>query len=228
MSSLDPALGQQKLMSSWAGRPLDDRGMLRILNEGGSRPPLMWIFNDSGEPVRFARALGDDQPLVFSRSSHLLVQPDDDPTEVRNVLTDYLLGELKRRFSGIHFDMGTSCQGSGMIMQLSNRLREVGIGVGHLCIVNCSLPQIVTDLPAFLVYGDEDEGHNPFQKDASAAETRAKMIFQSYRKLILRASHGQYYLPENAKEIIAQFDLFRSPEAPESASISATSSSTVG
>ena len=228
MSSLDPALGQQKLMSSWPGRPLDDRGMLRILNEGGSRPPLMWIFNDASEPVRFARALGDDQPLVFSRSSHLLVRPDDDLTKVRNILTDYLLQELKNHFSDAHFDMGTSCQGGSMVMQLSNRLREVGISVGHLCIVNCSLPQIVTNLPAFLVYGDEDEGHNPFQKDIVAAETRAKMIFQKYRKLILRASHGQYYLAENIKEIITQFDLFRSPEIPKITSISAASSSTVG
>ncbi|WP_164860722.1 hypothetical protein [Parasedimentitalea marina] len=214
MSSLDPTLAQQKLMSSWNGRAIDDRGILRTLNEGGSRPPLLWIFNSAEEPVRFAKALGDDQPLIFSRSSHLLVPPDDDPTEVRNILTEYLFGELKKQFPGSHFDMGTSCQGSGIVMKLSNRLREADISVGHLCIVNCSLPQIDTNLPALLVYGDEDEGHNPFQRDSGAAETRAKMVFSKYRKLVLKTRHGQYYLPENAKEIIAQFDLFRSQPPP--------------
>lgn len=189
--------------------------MLRILNEDGSRPPLLWIFNTAKEPLDFARVLGEDQPLIFSRSSHLIVQPDDDPMKVRKILTDYVVQEVHKRFSGVHFDMGTSCQGGGMVMSLSNSLREVGIGVGHLCMINCSLPEIVTNLPALLVYGDKDEGHDPFQRDLVSAKERAELVFSSHRRSLISARHGQFYSQAVSKEIVAQFELFRSQAHPE-------------
>lgn len=211
MSSLDPIVPQQKLMALWPGRPVDQRGILRVLNEDGSLPPIFWIFNTPNEPKKLARVLGRDQPLIFSRSSHLIVQRNDDPAKIREILTDYLFQEIHLRFSGASFNMGTSCQGSGMLMLLSKRLQEVSINVENLCMISCSMPEIATNCPAFLIYGDQDKGHDPFQKDVAAANGRAKKAFLRYQRVVISASHGQYYSERTIEEIFAQFNEFRSP-----------------
>lgn len=228
MSSLDPIAAQQRLISSWSGRPLDGRGLLRILNEDGSRPPILWIFNSAKEPIPMAAALGADQPLVFSRSAHLLVRPNDDPVQVSNVLTDYLYQEIKLRFPHVNFDMGTSCQGSRILMRLSNLLREGGIGVGGLCMINCPLPEIVTDLPAFLVYGESDPAHDPFRKDIVVAKERAEKVFSRYKRTMVNAKHGQFYAEGTIRKILAQFEVFSSSKSLESSLTASESSSTVG
>jgi len=225
MSTVDPIIPQQKLMSLWSGKALDDRGILRVLNETGSKKPLFWIFNTAHEPEILARALGDDQPLIFSRSSHLIIQPGQDGWEVINVLTEYLYREMSRHFPRCHLDMGTSCQGSAFLMQLSVMLRGAGISVGHLCIINCSLPEVVTNLPALLIYGDQDQVHNPFSTNTLASESRAQVVFSEYKKVVLNARHGHFYSDDVLKIIIPQFDDFRSSDIKRR-SISVENSST--
>ncbi|KIN72500.1 hypothetical protein [Sulfitobacter guttiformis] len=197
-------------MASWDGRAVDERGILRILNENGTRSPLFWIFNGAPEPARLAKCLGDDQPLIYSRSSHLLVRPGDDPMDIRNILARYLACELCQHFPEASFDIGTSCQGSTIAMAVCNLLREAGKGVGHLCLINCSLPEIVTDRPALLVYGDQDTASNPFHKDPVGAGKRAKSAFSEYEKYMVRAEHGQFYSEGTVEMLIDRFYAFRS------------------
>lgn len=222
MSSYDPLTAQQKLMSSWAGRAIDQKGILRVLNEDGTRPPLFWIFNTSRDPETFAKVLGEDQPVVFSRSSHLLVAPNESPAQVRKILSDYLCQELNQHFAGARFDMGTSCQGTNIILQLSTQLQSQGIGVGHLCMINCTLPPLVTHRPALLIYGHQDAGHNPFHHDDTDATLRAQTLFSDYQVLRINAGHGQYYALGTVEKWIAQFDALRA------ISSATASSSTVG
>lgn len=227
MSSLDVLVAQQKLMSTWAGRPLDQRGLLRVLNEDGSRRPLFWIFNAAHEPIQLSGALEIDQPIIFSRSSHLLVLRGDDPAPTRNILSTYLSHEIQRHFPHTEFDMGTSCQGSSMVMSLSLMLRERGIDVHNLCMINCQLPEIQTMLPALMVYGSTDEKNNPFVDDETGATDRANLIFSRYRRMAVPARHGQFYEEGSVEKIVAQFEVFRSASLGQR-SIKRASSSTVG
>ena len=208
MSSLNPITVQQKLMSTWQGKALDTLGLLRILNDKGTQPPIFWIFNSAHEPLSLANALGDDQPLIYSRSAHLLARSDENSIKIKQALVEYLLEQLSLRFSGTRFDMGTSCQGSDIVMQLCVSSRAVGIETGRLCIINCSLPEIITDRPALLVYGQDDPRHNPFENNREKAIQRAEVVFSNYQKHVLSAMHGQYYNPSVLGEILGEFASF--------------------
>ncbi len=214
MSSTDPVELQRKLIAPWKGRPLDAYGLLRVLNENGTRPPFFWIFNTSHEPERLAQFLGEDQPLYFSRSTHLLVRPEDDADDLRRALADYLLEQIAAHVPGGHLDIGSSCQGTGIAMNLCARLPDCGIEVGTLCLINCALPEEVTGRPALLIYGDQDPGHDPFRKDHETAEHRARAAFSAHQRVMVKARHGGFYFDEVLGEIIPQFANFRRQHAP--------------
>lgn len=228
MSSIDPLIPQKRLMSSWAGRPIDEQGILRVLNEDGARSPLLWIFNASHEATDLARILGPDQPVIFSRSSHLIVPEGEDLSAVRLQLTQYLSTQIRAAFPNRQFDIGASCQGAGMAMQLSTLLPDNGIRVGHLCLINCMLPDIATGRPALLFYGEDDPLNDPFRRDAVAGQNRAIQLFSHYRREVLHTGHGQYYSDEVCAELFGQFDAFRSVRWADIPPMAAAKSSTVG
>ncbi|MEP2783902.1 MAG: hypothetical protein ABJO67_19755 [Pseudoruegeria sp.] len=210
MSQQDPTLPQQKLMASWPGQPVDKNGILRVLNESGSKTPILWIFNGANEPEILAKSLGEDQPLFFSRSMHLIVQPNDDRDLVRKVLTDYLFKELCLHLPGVKLDMGANCQGAGMLMGLSILLRARDIDVERLFLINCRLPDVPTNLPALLIYGDQDQQHDPFRSNPKRANERAMKLFSSYQRVMINAQHGRYFTTESIEEIVDRMMAFRS------------------
>jgi len=228
MSSQEILARQQKMMGSWCGHHLDGAGVVRVLNEGGSKPPILWIFNTANEPEALASVLGSDQPLVFTRSAHLMVPPDQDPAEIRNRLADHFLTEVDRRFGGETLNLGTSCQGTGIALRFAQNSWETGILVNALCIINCSLPDVATGLPALLVYGSGDPLQDPFSKDAARAEKRAAQVFSNHQRCLLDAGHGQFYDPRVLKDILREFAAFAAAYSDIRVVNSAASSDTVG
>lgn len=209
MSSRDAVFLQQRMMVNWDGRPLDELGLVRIYNETGGCPPLMWIFNAAAEPQMLANALGPDQPLIFTRSTHLLVCPEDDPADIRRPLAEHLTETLKRHAPRTRLDIGANCQGVSLVVDLCALLPKIGIQVGRLSLINCRLPDGVTGCPALLLYGDEDPGHDPFCNDPDDARQRAKTLFSSHTRQVLRARHGQYFSEAVLKEWIPKLNAFR-------------------
>ena len=228
MSSLGAISKQQKLMASWCGRPIDEHGLVRILNENGTRPPLLWIFNAANGPKKLAEALGNDQPLIFTRSTHLMVQPGEDPAEPQRELADHFLHQVALNFPGTKFDFGTSCQGTGIVMHFCAELSGVNIDVGALCMINCSMAQEITNRPAMLVYGDNDRKQDPFESDFLNSERRANTMFSTYRRLVVPARHGTYFSKGVIEGILAQFAAFKLSVDRDRVSSSAASSSDVG
>lgn len=60
----------------WPGRKVGAFNHISIMNEGGSKPPLLWVFNSADEFPALAEALGPDQPLVGMRSFNGVVRRD--------------------------------------------------------------------------------------------------------------------------------------------------------
>ncbi|WP_270727105.1 hypothetical protein [Shimia sp. Alg240-R146] len=201
---------QEKLMANWPGTPLDRAGIVRILNTEGTKPPLLWIFNSAKEPQLLADALGPDQPLIFSRSAHLLVSPEDDRLFIRKLLGDYLLDEISRSFGGQKFDAGTSCQGASLVMYLADKSDRKTFEIGSMCLINSRLPQIATGCPALLIYGSGDPGHDPFRENMEEAAAKASVCYSEYERILLDAQHGGYYSEEILANILSQFQSFRS------------------
>jgi len=156
------------------------------------------------------------------------VRPNADPCQVSVAPTDMLFKETKLRLPRVKFAMGTGGQGSRILMRLGNLLREDDIGVGGLCMINCPLPEIITDLPAFLVYGESDPAHDPFRKDSVVAKERGDKVFSRYMRTMVNAKHGQFYAEGTIRKILAQFEEFNSSKSLESALTASESSSTVG
>lgn len=228
MSTPDAVSMQQKLMARWPGRPIDPHGILRVLNEDGERPPLLWVFNEANEPEKLARSLGAEQPLVFSRSTHLMAGPDRSALPMRRQLAQHLVELVAQFFPNAQMDIGTSCQGSGLVMQFAASAPQMGLDIGHLCIINCSLVREATNRPALLIYGSDDKKQDPFERDFSDATSRADALFSSYRRLVVTASHGTYYEPAVIAPILEAFNQLRSAPSDSTLSSSPASSSTVG
>jgi hypothetical protein len=174
------------------------------------KPPLFWICNSAKEPQLLADALGPDQPLIFSRSAHLLVTSADDRLPFRKILGDYLLDEISRAFAGQKFDAGTSCQGTSLVMYLAEKSDRGTFEIGSLCLINSRLPEIATGCPALLIYGSGDPGHDPFRENMEEAVSKASMCYSEYDRILLDAQHGEYYSDDVLADILTQFQSFRS------------------
>lgn len=203
-------VAQEKLMASWPGTPVDRAGIVRVLNAEGTKPPLFWIFNSASEPQLLADALGPDQPLIFSRSAHLLVSSKDDRLPFRKALGDYLLDEISRSFAGQQFDAGTSCQGTSLVMYVAEKSSRATFEIGSLCLINSWLPEIATGRPALLVYGSGDPGHDPFRENMEEAVSNASLCYSEYHRILLDAQHGGYYSGDVLADILTQFQSIRS------------------
>ncbi len=202
---------------------MDARGVLRILNETGTRTPLLWIFNTEKEPLKLATALGEDQPILFSRSAHLLLPPEADHVPWRRSLADYVLRQTEAHFPGTRLDLGTSCQGTGVATALCGMLPGARIDIGCLCIINCSLPEGRTNRPALLIYGQHDPRNDPFRADPAEGARRAAALFSDYRRIMVPARHGGFYDPEVLLPIWAAFDAFRADQLARGESSRASS-----
>lgn len=206
---------QEKLMASWPGTPVDRAGIVRVLNAEGNKPPLLWIFNSAKEPKLLADALGPDQPLIFSRSAHLLVTSAADRLPIRKDLGDYLHNEISRAFAGQKFDAGTSCQGTSLVMYLADKSGHGTFQIGNMCLINSRLPEIATRCPALLIYGSGDPGHDPFRENMEGAISKASRCYSEYRRIVLDAQHGAYYTNDVLAEILTQFQSFRSERSAQ-------------
>ncbi len=209
MSSTDVLKMQQKMIAFWPGRPIDDLGLFRVLNEHGSRPPIFWICNAGHEPKQLASAFGEDQPFYFTRSTHLLLMPDADPAKPIATLAHYIFDQFSQDNCFIRFDAGATCQGAALLRKLCNMLDNSPFDIGSLCIINGQVNSIFADRPALLVYGDEDQMHDPFVHDFQKTHERAVVAFSSYQRLIVKSEHGNYHRPEILSEIVTHFDALR-------------------
>ncbi|WP_425097927.1 hypothetical protein [Tropicibacter sp. S64] len=199
------ALG--RLMRGWPGEALDPRGIVRIVNRGGSKPPIFWVFNARHEPENFARELGQDQPLIYARSLHLVMPPDQDRAAANLPLARYYAQVLTPNLTGLHLFLGANCQGARLMLELTRILRGNGGRVSGVCVIS-ALPDIEVGVPALLIYGSRDPQHDPFFFDAVSAQKQASRCFATVRRIVIDAGHGQYAVEGTVETVVARVQEF--------------------
>jgi hypothetical protein len=183
------------LTKEWAGEPIDDAGLVRILNRTGKRPPLIWCFNGQREFPMLAAGLGPDQPVIGLRSLHMVERVG--PTRYRN---DQIAAELylNALLSCVDLDecfVGGNCQGAGIAIHIASSLLKAGKNVRALIIMEA---QPILPFPGRvgLIFGDRSEMFNPFLRGESP-QARWKTLFSDPVLEIVPGTHGEYFRDEN-------------------------------
>lgn len=182
-----------KLMKTWPGLPIDGQGLVRQLNADGTLPPLFCVFNTADEPEKLASALDSDQPLIYGRSLHLVMSPGPERRAATIELGRHYASILAPVIGQRPIWIGANCQGVPVMMQVAASLRDAGANIFCMYLIS-GLPTTVMDVPALLIYGEDDPHHDPFRKDADTAHAEARRCFARYRREVLPGvGHGKYF-----------------------------------
>lgn len=200
-----------KLTRHWPGEPLDDRGVMRILNSAGTRPPIIWVFNAAHEPRQLARALGPKQPLVALRSLNQIQRASSDRYDNAERLAAYYADQLAQALPKKVPLVGGNCQGAPIALWIANALRDRGCDVGCAAVIDAR-PWVEVQLPLLLSFGvdwKEDTSFGGISPDPIEVNKR---FYADWRQARLRCTHGQYFDPEHVDHLATTLTRFMRQE----------------
>lgn len=189
-----------KLTRHWPGEPLDDRGVIRVLNPAGKRAPIVWVFNAAHEPRQFSRALGPDQPLVVLRSLNQIQRASPSRYDTAEHLAEYYARQLASTLPNKVSLVGGNCQGAPIALWIANRLLDRGHDVGCAATVDAR-PWVEIQLPILLSFGidwKEDDFFAGVSSDPFEVNNR---FYADWRHGRLRCTHGHYFDPEHVDHL---------------------------
>lgn len=171
---------------------MDDRGLVHILNENGSKPPLIWCFNAPHEFQILAEKLGPEQPIIGLRSLHLVARIEPGrgrhDREMANHYADFLLGALPDRPCYI----GGNCQGATIAFHIARRWLLAGRQCPHFISMEME-PPLPLPLPCTLLFGANSTMFNPYLKGDHGAPLRWKNLVAFPSDQIIPGGHGEYF-----------------------------------
>ncbi len=189
----------------WPGRKVGAFNHISIMNEDGSKPPLLWVFNGANEFPALAEALGPDQPLVGMRSLNGVVRRDSLTTRhSRSLATAYSI-EIASYLGNSPCSLGGNCQGAPIAAEMARNLILDGMDVrGYIAMEWVELPAL--PLRVSMLFGADSDDYNPFLRNVDPWPVW-KRLFAHADCRILPGMHGTYFLPKN---IIGLADEIRS------------------
>lgn len=194
---LSPYLARVRtLVGPWSGEPVDPDGLVRLLNPGGSKPPLIWCFNAQKEFAAMAAGLGPDQPLFGMRSLNAAARPGPE----RQALGFRLAMHYARILLGvpglIRCSVGGNCQSASIAMRLAMALRDAGRRVDLLVTLE-GVPPLPYPGRVALLFGADSERHNPFLQTSSPQDVPPQSIWRTiYRDVgwtVVPGRHGGFF-----------------------------------
>lgn len=184
------------LMQEWAGFPVDEGRLARILNADGKRPPLIWCFNSQQEFPVLAAGLGPDQPVIGIRSLHLVERNDATRYGKDEFLAELYADALLPSVDLEECFVGGNCQAVSVAAHLAFNLLKAGKAVRALITLDGESP-----LPfpgrVGLIHGARSEMFNPFLR-GETPQPRWNMLFADPVAQMVPGTHGEYFKPENA------------------------------
>lgn len=184
-------------LETWPGeRPTDD-GLMVGFNLEGTRPPLFWVFQGSGEATALAAALGSDQPLYAFRSGHA-VHPYDDDT-LQAVALRYAQDVLAVSPGGPVF-VGGNCQGGRVALALAGVLLARKIDVPLLVLMEWGFELAHYGGEVLFLHGAASLEGNPWMRHA-APELAWQRCLRRWQTAVIPGHHGQYFLAEHVPHL---------------------------
>jgi thioesterase domain-containing protein len=193
-----------KVVKSWPGDPLDEWGSLRILNAGGTKPPIFWCFNSAGEFPALAEALGADQPIVGLRSLNQILEPTAISSRHTRELGEYYADQLFDKFGTAKCIVGGNCQAASISYALALSIKSRDTDVLCLITLDATLRRPYPGEMRML-FGRNSHRQNPFFEktiDLNAAPALDwRHAISSIKIGIVDGGHGAYFLAENVESL---------------------------
>ena len=183
------------LTRTWAGEPLGESGLLRVLHAAGPRPPLFWCYNGQEEFGRMASGLGPEQPLVGMRSLNKAAPTGVARLPLARALADRYADLLLEAMEFERCAVGGNCQSAAIATRVAHRLRRAGKRVDLLLTLDATPPEPVPGRVAML-FGQDSEAFNPFFR-TPRPEVLWRAIHGEPSWTIVPGAHGQYFSAAN-------------------------------
>lgn len=178
----------------WPGRKVGAFNHISIMNEGGNKPPLLWVFNSAAEFPALAEALGPDQPLVGMRSLNGVVRRDTLTTRHSRILATSYSIEIASYLGNRPCSLGGNCQGAPIAAEIARNLILDAMDVrGFIAMEWMELPAL--PLRATLLFGADSKDYNPFLKNIDPWPVWNRLFTHADCR-ILPGPHGTYFLPK--------------------------------
>jgi len=178
------------LTSSWAGRVVDQDGLVRVLNEHGRRPPLVWCFNAAHEFPVMARSLGHDQPVIGLRSLHMVKRLDGTRLFNDDFFADYYWRYLSSRMDLNGCFVGGNCQGAFIAARIASNMLASGREVRALISMEA---QPIRPFPGRveMIFG-ADSDFNPFRR-GEMPQSHWRRFFAETVVQVIPGAHGEFF-----------------------------------
>lgn len=179
--------------ANWPGRKFGQHGIATLANEGGTRPPLIWIFNATHEFPALAEELGPDQPLIGLRSLHAVVSLEKRSVRDEQPLAACYAAEVAEALEGKPCFVGGNCQGAKIAGELGRELLLAGREIkGFIGMEWSDLPPL--PVRCTLLFGAWSEEHNPFLRGLEPWPMW-RSLFPAVECRFLPGRHGTYFEP---------------------------------
>lgn len=195
------------LSRGWPGDCLDDAQTVRLVNAGGTAPPLFWTFNSGGELPALAAQLPSAQPIVGMRSLNQIVPPDKRATTPALLdLATHYADTLLQRFGTGPCLVGGNCQAAEVAYHIAIRLLAAGAEVQAFVTLDAEW-QLPLPVPVKLIFG-RDSDRNPV-RTLSDAQMKLRhdwwsAAFAGIELAETDGAHGQYFQPQNVPSLARQ------------------------
>lgn len=193
-----------QMTRDWPGTPLSDRLPVYGFNLTGSRPPLVWCFNDTREPVALAAGLDSDQPLIALRSLNFVLGNRSLRQDYIDDLADLYLSCLKDAGQTDLAGFGGNC-GAGPIAERMGRVwNDQSDHPANLILLEAE-PLAPYAGPLHMVFGRESHRFNPFfTRDDPVSEWQKLHAAPSFD--IIPGDHGEYFEPDTVGDLARSID----------------------
>ncbi len=162
-----------------------------IFNESGSKPPIVWCFNNWSEPYLLAYQLDSDQPLVATESPHAHEPRWVKKARFTEPLAKTYLDSVLKIYDGRDLIIGGNCQGAPIAESMSIQMASRFHSFPRLITVDY-VPKRAYSGDTLMLFGHESP-FNPFlhQRDpVKYWEGRLKSFGWGF----LQVTHGSYFL----------------------------------
>ena len=181
-------------MAVWPGRKTGAFNHIAILNETGTKPPLLWVFNSANEFPALADALGPDQPLIGMRSLNGVVRNNALTLVDSRAIAARLSSDLALLLGKGACFVGGNCQGAAIAAGVARSLLLGGTDVrGFVALEWSDAPAL--PLRTTLWFGAESADFNPFLRNLNPWPVW-KRAFPAVECRVVCGAHGTYFRPE--------------------------------
>ena len=193
-----------QMTRDWPGTCLSDKLPVFGFNLSGARPPLVWCFNETREPVALVKGLDADQPLIALRSLNFVLGDRSLRQGYLDDLADLYVSCLKDAGKTELAGFGGNC-GAGPIAERMARTWNAERDQPVSLVLLEAEPSQPYAGPLHMIFGRDSRRFNPFfTRDDPVSDWQ--MVHKTPSYDIIPGDHGEYFEPTIVGDLARSID----------------------